>query len=142
MRVLLRKFRGALGLSATWGIVWAAIFAVLIFIVALFDPDSIDPDEGLLLVAGIGAVYGFASGAAFGVLLSLGESGKSILGLSPARGALWGALASAVYPLVTPVANTMLVFLCPIGAALGAGAVLVAKKAELAAVPRPPQQRG
>jgi len=70
MGAFLRRCRGTLGIGVTWGAVWAAIFAALVLIVGLVDPDSIDPGEGPIRVAGIGAVFGFVSGAGFGLLLS------------------------------------------------------------------------
>ncbi|MCI0434518.1 MAG: hypothetical protein L0271_12890 [Gemmatimonadetes bacterium] len=136
MSHLFRRVRGALGLAATWGLVWGAIFAILGVIVGIVDPGSIDAGEGPIRIAGIGAIFGLVSGAVFGVVLSLAERGKSIPELSLKRVALWGALATAVYPLLTPVDNGMLFFLCPIGAALAAGLVAAAKKAELTASQR------
>ena len=139
MGAFLRKCRGVLGIGVTWGAVWAAIFAALAVIIGLVDPDSIDPGEGPIRVAGIGAVFGFVSGAGFGVLLSLAEGGKAIRDLSVGRAALWGMLGTAAFPLLTPVNNSMLLFVCPIGAALAAASVAVAKKAELRASPDQPK---
>jgi hypothetical protein len=62
--------------------------------------------------------------------------------LDPAlsRAALWGVLATAVYPLLTSVDHTMLFLLCPLGAALGARPVAATKKVELGPRPKPPKQ--
>jgi hypothetical protein len=38
-----------------------------------------------------------------------------------------------LFPLLTAVHNSMLIILCPIGAALAAGSVAIAKRAELRA---------
>jgi hypothetical protein len=129
----LRKCRGVLGTAATWAAVWAAIFAAVALIIGVIDPDSIDAGEGPLSVAGVGAVFGFVSGAGFGALLALAEGRKAIRELAPGRAALWGALGTAVYPLLTPVGNEALLIVCPIGAALAAASVAVAKRAELGA---------
>jgi len=139
MGAFLRRCRGALGIGVTWGAVWAAIFAALAVIIGLVDPDSIDPGEGPIQVAGIGAVFGFVSGVGFGVLLSLAEGRKAIRDLSLGRAALWGMLGTAAFPLLTPVNNSMLLFVCPIGAALAAASVAVAKRAELRASPELPK---
>jgi uncharacterized membrane protein len=139
MRAFLRKCRGILGVAITWGAVWGAVFATLAFIVGIIDPDSIDPGETPLRIAGLGAVFGVVSGVAFGVLLAVAEGKKTLRDLSLARVALWGAVASAVFPLLTPVDNSMLVIVCPIGAALAAGLVAVAKKGALAAPHETPQ---
>jgi len=132
MRIL-RWLRGFLGLGVTWGITWGAVFALLGLIVGFVDPDSIDPGEGPLRIAWIGAFYGMVSGAVFALLLSVGERRRAVTELSAARAALWGAISAAVFPLLTPVADSMLIFLCPIGAALAAGSVGLAKRAVLRA---------
>ena len=128
MRAFLRKCRGALGLGLTWSVAWAAIFALLAVVVGVVDPDSIDPGEGPLRIAGIGAVFGFISGAGFGLLLSMAEGRKMLRGLSVWRAALWGALGTAAFPLLTSVDNRMLYLVCPIGAALAASWVAIAKR--------------
>lgn len=132
MRIL-RWLRGFLGLVVTWGITWGAVFALLGLIVGFVDPDSIDPGEGPLRIAWIGAFYGVVSGAVFALLLSVAERRRAITELSAGRAALWGAISAAVFPLLTPVADSMLIFLCPIGAALAAGSVGLAKRAVLRA---------
>jgi len=142
MGTLLRRCRGVLGFGVTWGAVWATIFAALALIVGLVDPDSIDPGEGPIRVAGIGAVFGFVSGVGFGVLLSLAEGRKAIRDFSLSRAALWGILGTAAFPLLTPVDNGMLLIVCPIGAALAAVSVAVAKQAELGASPEQPKLPG
>lgn len=131
VRTFLRRLRGALGITLTWGVVWAAVFAAIGVVVGIVDPDSIDPGEDPLRIGLIGGFYGLVSGAAFSALLSLAEGRKVIRSLSLGRAALWGAIATAAFPLLTPVNNSMLIFLCPIGAALAAGSVAIAKRAEL-----------
>jgi len=130
---MMRKLRGILGFGATWSMAWGAVFAAIGVIVGLFDPDSIDPGEGPLGVGLIGAMFGLVSGATFAVVLSLAERRRVLRDLSMWRAAVWGILGTALFPLVTPVHNSMLIFLCPIGAALAAGSVVLAKRAELGA---------
>lgn len=117
MRALLRKCRGALVMGAIWGAGWAAIFGVSFLVIGLLDPDSIDPGEGPLRAVWIGAVFGLISGTAFGVVLSLAERRRGIRGLSIWRAALWGAVGTAAFPLLTAVDNRMGYLVCPIGAA-------------------------
>ena len=138
MEEFLKRLRGVLGTAVTWGTVWGAIFAALVMVIWLVDPGSIDPGEKPYWIAAMGAFYGLVTGTVFGVLLSLTEGGKSIRDLSLGRVALWGALAAAVYPLLTPVDNSMLMMLCPIGAVLAVGSVAAAKRAELSAAPEQP----
>jgi hypothetical protein len=131
MRAFLRKCRGALGLSLLSAGAWAIIFALISVVIGIVDPDSIDPGEAPLHVAPVGAVFGFVSGIVFALLLALGEGRKTLRDLSIKRAALWGMLGTAAYPLLTPVGNEAVLILGPIGAALAAVSVAVAKKAEL-----------
>ncbi len=134
MGEFLRKCRGALGVTLTWGAAWGAIFAAISLAIGVLDPSLIDPGEHLPRVIARGAILGFVSGAGFGILFALMERGKQIRDLSLARAALWGALATAVYPLLTWADDRMLVLLCPIGAALAAASIALVKRTAL----RPP----
>ena len=131
MRALLRKCRGVLGIGVIWSVAWAAIFAGLALVVGVFDPDSIDPGEAYIRISGIGAFFGFVSGAAFAVLLSVADGRRLLRDLSPIRAALWGAFATAAFPLLTGVDDRMVFLVCPIGAVFAAASVAVARKAEL-----------
>ncbi len=104
----------------------AVIFASIGFVIGIFDPDSIDPGEGPIDVATVGGFVGLISGACFGTLLSFAESRKSILSFSLGRAALWGMLGSAAFPLLTGRADQAF-FLCPIGAAIAAASVAIAR---------------
>lgn len=139
MRAFLRKCRGALGIGLTWSVVWAAIFAAIGVVVGIVDPDSIDPGEDPLRIGAIGAVFGFISGVAFGAMLALADGRTKLRNLSIGRAALWGAIGTAAFPLLTAVDNSMLIILCPVGAALAAGSVAIAKKAELRASEKLPE---
>ena len=72
-------------MGATWGVTWGAVFATLGLIVGIIDPDSIDPGEGPLRIAAIGAFYGLITGAAFSLLLSVAERRRAITELSAGR---------------------------------------------------------
>jgi hypothetical protein len=139
MRAFLRKCRGALGLGLLSAVAWAIIFALIAVVIGIVDPDSIDPGEGPLHVAPIGAVFGFVSGIVFALLLALGEGRKTLRDLSVKRAALWGMLGTAAYPLLTPVGDEAVLIFGPIGAALAAVTVAVAKKGELGAPPEQPK---
>jgi hypothetical protein len=139
MRPFLRKCRGALGLGLLSAGAWAIIFALIAVVIGIFDPDSIDQGEGPLHVAPIGALFGFVSGIVFALLLAVGEGRKTLRDLSIARAALWGMLGTAAYPLLTPVGDEAVLIFGPIGAALAAACVAVAKRAELGASPEQPK---
>lgn len=131
MSTMLRRLRGALGVAVTWSVACAALFVGAFVITRIFDPGSIDPGEGPARVAGIGAVLGFATGAAFAALLALADRKKSISQLSVARAALWGALGTAAFPVFTQMNLSLVFIICPVGAALAAASVAVAKRAAL-----------
>ena len=139
MSAFLRKCRGVLGIGLTWAIGWAAVFAALWAGIRIFDPASIDPGEGLARTAWIGGVFGFISGAAFAVLLALADGRKTLRDLSPLRAALWGAVGTAAFPLLTAVNDSMVVIVCPIGALFAAASVAVARRAALDAPPEHPR---
>ena len=121
MKSFLRRLRGAVGIGLTWGAAWGAIFAAIGFIAWLVDPSVIGPGEGPGVIIGTGAVLGLVSGSVFSGLLVVAERGRELRELSMRRVALWGAIATAVFPVLTPADNSMLLFLCPIGAGLAAG---------------------
>src|SRR6185503_14233221 len=97
MKTFLRRIRGALGVSVTWGTLFSAVFATVALIVGVLDPDSIDPGETLLRIAGIGAILGFVSGVVFSALLAVVERGKELHELSVVRAAICGTVATAVF---------------------------------------------
>ena len=130
MTKLLRKLHGAMGIGLTWGAILAAIFAAISIIVWLIKPEDIDPGEGPIRVGAIGGGIGLVSGVAFGIVLSFAESGRAIHDLVLGRVAIWGILASAVFPLLTGRRDQVFV-LCPIGGAVAMAAVAIARRAEL-----------
>ena len=137
MKTFLRRLRGALGVSLTWGALFGAVFAGVALIIGVLDPDSIDPGETPLWIASIGALLGFVSGIVFSALLALVERGKKVRELSVVRAAICGALATAVFPLLTTANNDMVIVLCPIGALVAGGSIAIVKRAELRASEQP-----
>lgn len=129
MNRLFRKLRGMIGMGLTWGVAWAAIFYVIISIVAVVDPPSIDAGEQPAFLAAFGGAFGFISGAVFGLLLSLAEGRRKLLDITPARAAIWGALGAATLPVISGRFDQVM-FFSPIGAAIAAGTVAIARRAE------------
>ena len=131
MSGFLRRLRGVIGLSLTWGAVWATLFVTIFLVIAALDPRSIDQGETLSLGAVIGAAYGFVTGVSFSTLLLIAERGRKLRDIPLTRVALWGAIAAAVMPLVSiPADNRMIYFMSPIGAALAVGMMALARRAE------------
>ena len=134
MDQLFRRVRGIVGTGLTWGAAFGAFFGVLAFVVSIVDPASIDPGEAPLQFAKLGAMAGIISGATFGLLFSFGEARRKLLELSPARAAIWGAMGSATIPLLSSNLSQVIVF-CPVGAAVAAATVAIARRAEQSALP-------
>ncbi len=135
MAEFVKKLRGALGIGITWGAVWGAVFVGLGLIAGLVGGSDMDPAEAPFIMARAGAVFGFVSGLGFGALLAAAEGRKTIRNLSLSRAALWGVMGTALIPLLTPVADSMLFIVCPIGAGLAAASVAIARRAELNGAP-------
>ena len=134
MDVFLRKLRGVVATGLIWCPFWAALFAVLVSMIAIFLP--IRGDVGpIRMITTIGWV-GFVSGGLFGILMSFAESGKAIRSLSLGRAALWGILGSAVFPLLTDRADQVF-WTCPFGAVVAMSLVAIARKAALREATQP-----
>ncbi len=117
-----RKLRGVLGIGLVWAILWAVIL-VLLFAVARLVPGG----KGPIDVWPTGPLVGFVSGLAFGALLAWAERGKSVPSIALDRAALWGALASVMFPLLTWHVQSALVA-CPIGALLAMASLGLAQR--------------
>lgn len=129
MNVQLRKLRGVLSIALIWGALWAAIFAALAIVIGIVSPHVIDEGEGPVRVGTILGGVGIVAGIAFGILLSIAESERPIRDIGLGRAAMWGVLASAVFPLLTGREDQVFI-LCPVGAILAMTGVAIARKAE------------
>ena len=96
--MLLRRFRGLLGTTLIWGLVWVPIGALGAVALALRARWSITPDL-LLRGAVAGCIWGGISGTLFGSGLMLAEQRNSLAALSERRTVAWGALA-ALWPFI------------------------------------------
>jgi hypothetical protein len=128
--VLFRKLRGIVGVGVTWGVIWAALGALLGLVALAVSPESVDQGEGPAMFARVLGIAGFISGAGFGLMLSFLERGRTVLDVSLSRVAVWGAVGGAIVPLVTSVANNQIFWTCPLGALLALAAAGVARRAE------------
>jgi len=130
MHILFRRVRGVIGVALTWGTVWAAFGALLGLIYGALRPQDLDAGEGPARIAAILGTAGFVSGSGFALMLSLLERGRTVLDVSLARVALWGAAGGAVIPLLTSVADNQVFWTCPFGAFLATSSLAVARRAE------------
>lgn len=140
MRPEIRKLRGVLGIALTWAALFAAFFALLIAAISIVDPDSIDPGEGALVISAFAAIIGLVSGLAFGVLLMLAEGGRAIREIPLARAAIWGLLASALFPLLAGKYDQVFV-MCPIGVLVALVVMTLARRQERRDPSRPQRLR-
>ena len=87
-----------LGIGVTWAIVWLAFWTILGGVIAVVDPDSIDPGEGAMFFVIFGPM-GLFSGVAFGLLLSLARRASNAADQSPIHDAALGMLGCAMVQL-------------------------------------------
>lgn len=132
-----RRLLGVIGIGLGWALMWGAFFLTLVLIIGTLRPQDIDPGEGPVVAVGTGLLVGFVSGAVFGMIFSFAENRKRIFDLALIRVAIWGMLAAAVWPLLTVVHDSMMIILCPLGAACASGAAAIARRAELDDPARP-----
>ena len=94
MDAVLAASRRVLGIGVAWAILWLGFWMILLGIIAVLDPDSIDPGEGALGMAAIFGPMGPLTGMVFGVLLV--RSGRSTADAPWIPVAGWGLLATAI----------------------------------------------
>lgn len=96
---MMASLRRVAAVGLVWGVLWTAAVMVLVVVIGIVDPDSIDPGEGPLEAAAIFGPMGFLSGVVFRILLSIADRGRPGFGPSPVGAAAWGTLASAIVQL-------------------------------------------
>src|SRR5262245_1170081 len=96
---MLRKLRAALIISGLWVLCWTPVAVVLDKVAAdlLVPRPRIDSP---FTPVGVWAIWGGLSGLAFAIGRGLAERGRAAGGLSGARVLTWGAVGSALVPLV------------------------------------------
>jgi len=127
MKRTLRKILGIAGFGLNWGIVWGVLLAVLVAGIGLVRPQDVDAGEGPFPAGVIGFKAGCLSGLIFGLIVALAENRKPLAGLNILRFALWGALASLVWPLVSRVPGDIVLAHCLLGGAYAALSVALAR---------------
>ena len=106
---MLRRLRGLIGTALTWGVVGVACSVVLFLSNYKAWPiDAVHWQRSLTILAGFlagGALWGGASGVAFGLVLLSAVRRRGYQYLSSSRITAWGAIAGAAFPLLlyTPI---------------------------------------
>ena len=96
MRNRIGAVRWVLGIGLAWATLWLALWAIVVVIIGVLDPDSIDAGEGPMVMLSILGPMGLFSGVAFGILLSIADRGRSAIDRSTIRVAAYGILANAI----------------------------------------------
>lgn len=91
---MISALRRALGIGLGWGGLWLGGWAIVAAIIAVVDPDSLDPGEGAMGLVVFGPM-GLFSGIVFALLPAMRPTGRSA-SVSVARVAGWGFLACAI----------------------------------------------
>ena len=102
--MFMRTTRAAFVTALTWGVVWAGVGALMGLYRLMRAPAGPWPSPLLnLLALAVGGpmlilgVAGVLSGAAFAILMSGAERGKSLSGLATWRAGVWGALGGLAF---------------------------------------------
>lgn len=135
MRRWLQRLRGAIGTALTWAVGWCAA-GLITGTTGLLGQLSL---SGYLVFGFAFATLGFASGAAFSIVLSLTEGRRRFDQMSLPRFGLWGALGGGVigFGQFLPLSEggnvgivTTVAFFMLLGASSSAGSLLLARWAE------------
>jgi membrane associated rhomboid family serine protease len=129
MHALVRRLRGVTAVALSWAVGWTLVGTLLGLVIRVIRPQDFDPGESVAGIAGLFAVVGFISGAAFALFFSLAERRRSLRDLSIVRSGVWGALGGAALPLFTTMNDDMAILLAPIGAVFATVTVALARRA-------------
>jgi hypothetical protein len=157
----IRSLRAIAVNAITWGVAWGVVGAAIFAVINLFNPDpgidSLVERIGLAAFAAVAwgvrfALAGAVIGTAFATMLRFGFRGKRLAELSPIRFALLGALVGGVgVPLYLQLMNVLsgdgpiawgLVlddgpWAAVFGAIAGGGTILLARRGAALAPPTP-----
>lgn len=148
MNKWLKQLRGILGTGAIWGTTGLSAGVFLGAISSIIFDGGFSLTWALISGVGLG-LFGFLSGASFAGILATQDGRKSLEDLSVARSALWGLTAGAAFSFFFVLIRDGILFpffwermlppiaaLGTLGACLGAGTILIAKKAPNELPPR------
>ena len=132
MRRWLRRLRGAVGTALVWASGWAGT-GLLLSLTGLFG--SLAAVE-YVVFAGVFAVMGFISGAAFSSILAIAERSRTFDQMSLPRFAGWGAVGGILLQLVFVAlgqgTGPILLAMCALlGSGSAAGSLALARRAKL-----------
>ncbi len=135
MKRWLQRLRGAIGTAFTWAVGWC-VAGLITGTTGLLGNL---PLSGYMVFGAIFAAMGFASGAAFSIVLSLIEGRRRFDQMSLPRFGLWGALGGGLigFAQFLPLSEggnvgivTTVAFFAFLGASSSAGSLLLARRAE------------
>ena len=131
MKRWLQRLRGAVGTALVWAAGWSGA-GVVFALLGLFG--SLAPAE-YAVFAGVFAMMGFISGAAFSAVLSITEGRRRFDEMSLPRFAAWGAVGGVLLQLVMiglgqGAGIPMIVFSAFAGAGFASGSLALARRAD------------
>ncbi len=120
------------GLALVWGFIWAASAFIVVLLVWIIDPGSIDHGEEPYRLAPLVGLAGCIVGGLFGSALLFVAKGR-IFAISLGRACLIGGCVGALLPIITDKDgfNTLIVVVLGVISALISGAILRAWAARI-----------
>lgn len=108
MKLILRRIRGALGMSAMWALSWALLSPLGTLLMRTERGEFFVPSPSLFLLNAVTfAIAGTIGGLIFGICLAT-DARPNLSGLSVKRAAIWGGLSGALFPFAFEVGGRLL----------------------------------
>ena len=131
MKKWLKRIRGAVGTALLWAAGWSGV-GLVFALLGLFG--TLAPAE-YAVFAGVFAVMGFISGAAFSAVLGIAEGRRTFDEMSLPRFAGWGALGGVLLQLVMvglgqPISVVMIGLSALMASGSAAGSLALARRAD------------
>ena len=111
--MVMLPLRRIVALTLGWAILWAVAGATLSLVIGGVDPPN--TDQGPLDTARTLGLVGAMCGMVFGMLLAVAERRRRVSEVRLFRAALWGVMAGAVVPLITPIHDEVVFHSAPLG---------------------------
>lgn len=108
MKLILRRIRGALGMSAMWALLWAALSPIGALLIRMENGHYFVPSFHFLLFHALTwATSGAFGGLVFGLCLAT-DARPTLRQLSVRRAAMWGGVSAVLLPFAFEIGGRLL----------------------------------